>query len=127
MLLRIVRPVKRPQISHAYFVQRIAADVKLRVTLRIPVGSSFVEKVISPTAMDLRVSLRTSDPSEVKIRHAAVAAYLEGVWKNVRHEPIHLTLEQAVALSAEMYHSFMRGMGTNPVPRSSLAGPQEPP
>ncbi len=88
MLFRLVRPMKRNGSTQAQFVQRIPADVKARVVgmkLRFPLGEGFVEKVISPKAQDIRFSLQTSHPPEVKARNAIAQAYLESVWESVRN------------------------------------------
>jgi hypothetical protein len=68
--------------------------------------------VISDRAQAVRVSLRTSDPAEVKARLAAVDAYLENVWRALREdEPVSLTNRQATALAGELYRAWAEGEG----------------
>lgn len=77
MLFRLVRATKRSGSSRHQFVQRIPRDIKSRAVgmrLRIPLGDAFVEKTISPKAEDIRFSLGTANPPEVKLRHAAATA-----------------------------------------------------
>ncbi len=121
MLFRLVRPMKRSGFTQAQFVQSIPADVKARVVgmkLRFPLGEGFVEKVISPKAQDIRFSLQTSHPPEVKARNAIAQAYLESVWESVRNArdngPIRLRQDQIAALSGELYATFMRAFEAEP-------------
>lgn len=86
MLLRLVRPVKRSGSSIPQFVQRIPADVRARAigrTLAIPLGCETVFVTIRPQMDAVRFSLRTRDPSEVKVRQARAAAFLETTWAAV--------------------------------------------
>lgn len=121
MLYRLVRPMHRRTSQNRYFVQRIPADVRsiaVGQSLRIPVGGSFVSKVISPRAVDVRFSLGTFDPAEVKQRQATAAAYLERVWQELRRArdngPVHLLQDQVIALSGEAYRVFMRAFEREP-------------
>src|SRR3569832_2084896 len=89
------------------FVLRIPADVRDEVvgnTLAIPLGDGFVFVTPSESAQAIRFSLRTTEPSEIKTRQAAAAAFLESVWKSLRSDaPAHLTHRQATALAGELY------------------------
>lgn len=72
MLHRLVRPVKRKGSSRQQFVQRIPADVKASargMKLHVPVGPDIIPITISPKADAIRLSLRASEASEVKVRH----------------------------------------------------------
>jgi integrase len=113
MLFRLVRPVKRTGSRHRYFVRRIPSDVKsnaVGVKLAIPVGEQTQTVVIRPRAQSVRLSLRTDDPAEVKVRLAAVDAYLENVWRGLRNDaPIFLTHKQATALAGEFYRAWANG------------------
>ena len=88
--------------------------------LRIPVGTGFVEKTISPTAQDVRFSLQTSDPLEVKARQAAAATHLAIVWENLRAagatEPTRLLQVQIAALAGELHAAYMRAFEREPGP-----------
>ncbi|HVV92047.1 MAG TPA: recombinase XerD, partial [Hyphomicrobiales bacterium] len=58
----------------------------------------------------IRVSLRTSDPGETKVRQAAAAAYMETVWRALRAErPASLDHRQATALAGELYRAWANG------------------
>lgn len=113
--------MKRNGSSQAQFVQRIPADVKARAVgmkLRFPLGDGFVEKVISPKAQDIRFSLQTSHPPEVKARNAIAQAYLGSVWESLRNArdngPVRLRQDQIAALSGELYATFMRAFEAEP-------------
>lgn len=106
----LVRPVQRRGSSNQQFVQRIPVDLKGRLAgtkLSIPLGSEFVELVVSPKAAAIRFSLRTSDPTEVKERHAAAAGYLARYFDAVRNDtPLTLSHRNAVALAGEAYRAW---------------------
>jgi hypothetical protein len=113
MLFRLVRPVKRSGSRNRYFVRRIPADVRSRaegLSLSVPVGDHVQKVHISPKAQSIRVSLRTDDPIEVKLRQAKVDAYLENVWRALRETtPVSLSHRNATALAGELYHAWANG------------------
>jgi integrase len=115
MLFRLVRPLKRTGSRHRQFVRRIPSDVRSKVVglkLSIPVGEQTQAVVLSPRAQSVRLSLRTDDPGEVKVRLAAVDAYLENVWRALREDaPVSLTHRQATALAGELYRAWANGEG----------------
>ena len=118
MLFRLVRPVRRKGSRVPYFVQRIPADVKPYIEggqFTIPLGDTFHKVTLRPGANDIRFSLRTTDPSEAKIRHAAVAAHLENVWRTFREKtPVTLTHKQATALAGALYRRGQTVTATAP-------------
>jgi integrase len=113
MLFRLVQPVKRSGSSCGQFQKRIPRDLVDRVAgtkLAIPIGSEVLHLTVSERAQSIRFSLRTSDPTEIKIRHAQAAAYLEEVFRALREaRPAHLTRAQAVALSGDLYRGWVNG------------------
>jgi site-specific recombinase XerD len=115
MLFRLVRPLKRTGSRHRQFVRRIPSDVRSKAVglkLSIPVGEQTQAVVLSPRAQSVRLSLRTDDSAEVKIRLAAVDAYLENVWRALREDaPVSLTHRQATALAGELYRAWANGEG----------------
>ena len=115
MLFRLVRPVKRTGSRNRQFVRRIPSDVKSRAVglkLSIPVGDETQAVIVTPRAQSVRLSLRTDDPAEVKVRLAQVDAYLENVWRALREDaPVSLTHRQATALAGELYRAWANGEG----------------
>ena len=115
MLFRLVRPVKRKGSRNRYFVRRIPTDVMARAAglkLAIPVGDNTQHVTISPRASTVRLSLRTDDPVEVKVRQAQVDAHLDLVWNAVRNDsPVPLSHRQATALAGELYRAWVDGEG----------------
>jgi len=113
MLYGLVSPVQRSGSSIRQFVKRIPIDVRHRAVgtrLTIPMGNSTVTVLITPTTRSIRLSLRTRDPSEVKVRQAEIAAYVEQVfaaWR--RDKPVSLSHRQATALAGELYRSWAYG------------------
>lgn len=99
--------MKRSGTSHHHLIQRIPADVLAKArgsTLAVPVGEGTVAVTISAKAKDVRVSLRTRDPAEAKVRQAAATAYLGTVWEAFRQGPRRLTHKETVALAGEAYN-----------------------
>ena len=89
MLFRLVRPVKRTGSRNRQFVRRIPSDVRSKVVglkLSIPVGERTQAVILSARAQSVRLSLRTDDSAEVKVRLAVVDAYLENVWRALRED-----------------------------------------
>jgi hypothetical protein len=88
---------------------RIRKDVLTKVRglkLSIAIGSAVITKTISPTAVEIAVSLRTSDPAEAKLRHAAVSHYVEQVFASLRTVNEHpLTKPQRMALAGDAYRA----------------------
>ena len=118
MLFRLVRPMRREGSRNEYFRQRIPADVKplaVGLSLALPVGDETATVAIADETRFIKVSLRTAEPSEVKIRQAALAAHLEGVWRRLRAgAPATLTNKQAVALAGTLYRGWAEGEGREP-------------
>jgi len=115
MLFRLVRPVKRTGSRYRHFVRRIPSDVRSKAVglkLSIPVGEHTQAVVLSSRAQSVRLSLRTDEPAEVKLRMAAVDAYLENVWRALREDSlVSLTHRQATALAGELYRAWVNGEG----------------
>jgi len=113
MLYRLVRPVKRKGSTYEQFHKRIPADVKPLLAgrpLTIPLGDFSVTVRITDRMDSVRFSLRSRDPSTVKIRQAAAAGYLEQVFEAYRRgAPLSLTHRQAIALSGELYRAWANG------------------
>jgi hypothetical protein len=60
----------------------------------------------------VKVSLRTSDPSEGQVRHATTAGCRETVWQALREDvPIPLTNREATALAGRLYRAWASGEG----------------
>jgi integrase len=115
MLFRLVRAVKRTGSRHRQFVRRIPSDVRSKAVglkLAIPVGEQTQGVILSARAQSVRLSLRTDDPAEVKVRLVAVDAYLENIWRALREDaPVSLTHRQATALAGELYRAWANGEG----------------
>ena len=115
MLFRLVRPVKRTGSRNRQFVRRIPSDVRSKVVglkLSIPVGERTQAVILSARAQSVRLSLRTDDSAEVKVRLAVVDAYLENVWRALREDAsVSLTHRQATALASELYRAWANSEG----------------
>jgi hypothetical protein len=115
MLYRLVRPVRRSGSRIPYFVQRIPADVKARaigLKLDLPIGDETVPVTVTAKTSMVKVSLRTPNPTEAKVRQATLAAHLETTWRALRDDsPITLTHRQATALAGRLYRAWAYGEG----------------
>ena len=93
MLWAIVRPVRRPESQYSLFRKRIPQDVLPKVqgrTLTVQVGDAQVSCRITEKTREIKVSLRTADPSEARERQADISAQLERQWRAVRNGPQRL-------------------------------------
>jgi len=109
--------MRRNDTSIPHFSQRIPKDILSKVrgsTLSIPVGEVLIQRQVTDKAFTVKVSLGTRDPSEAKIRHATILAYLESVWQSHRNGPMQLTHKQTVALAGEIYNTWVGIMEENP-------------
>jgi integrase len=124
MLYRLVRPMRRKGSRHPYFLQRIPADVKalaVGLKLDLPVGVETVPLTLSAKAETVKVSLRTADPTEAKLRNAALGAFVETVWRALRNgTPLPLTHRQATALAGVLYRTWAEGEGREAAASTSV-------
>jgi hypothetical protein len=102
--------MKRAGSRNQYFIKRIPADLKSRdedLRVYVPIGDEAISYVISRRAQTVRLSLRTSEPAEVKQRLAQVDAFFEKLWNALRErEPVSLTHREATALAGELYKAW---------------------
>lgn len=109
MLFRLAAPVQRKGSRFHQFVKRVPADLVERLAgkkLYVPLGDETAAVTI-PQHGTVRFSLRTNQPSEVRLRQAAALGYLETVFEAARaEEPIPLSRQQCVALSKQIYDAW---------------------
>ena len=114
MLYRLVRPMRRSGSSKPQFIRRIPVEVRARLVgkcINVPIGDETVPVLITNKMETIRLSLRTSDPSEAKIRQAQAATYVERIFNAYRDDELStLTHKQVVALSGELYRGWAKGM-----------------
>src|SRR5260221_7502746 len=111
--------MRRKDTPTPYFVQRIPADVRasaVGMALALPVGDALVPLAITGSTKAVRLSLRTGDPGEAKVRQATIAAHLERVWRSLREKPRSLTHKEAVALAGEAYRRWTGALEDDPGP-----------
>lgn len=113
MLFRLVRPMKRAGSRNHYYFKRIPADLKSRgedLQTYVPIGEETISYLIPRDADMVRLSLRTSDPAEVKQRQAQVDGHFDKLWVALRErEPVSLTHRQVTALAGELYEVWAEG------------------
>lgn len=113
MRFRLVRPMVSKNSASASFIKRIPADVKpllVGKSLTIPLAGAAITFPVTSSTQSLRFSLRTSDPLEVRVRHAETLAYVEQLFENIRSgRVVELTHRQTTALAGEFYKAWSRG------------------
>ena len=109
-VIRMARPTYRKGSTYIQFDRRIPKAVLDRVRgqkLLIPVGDEVVEKRISASAIHVKLSLRTNDKAEGKLRNAQVDEYLERVYAGLlTNVPVKLTHRECVAIAGVFYRAW---------------------
>ncbi len=106
--------MRRERSSKEQFRVRIPADVLEAArgqSLVLTFAGAKVIKGIGPRAVEIGCSLRTSDPSEVKLRQTEVLRQVETFFAGLRQKqaPVALTLEQCVRLAGDFYRGWTAG------------------
>jgi uncharacterized protein DUF6538 len=102
MVLSMVRPTTHPKTGVYYYRGRVPADLQKLKGKRLEVTVAGEQAPLTLGA-EVKVSLRTKDPSEARIRIAEVEVQLQSYWSAARSGELSLTLEQACALAGEWY------------------------
>jgi len=97
MPLAMSRPWKHPKTG-IYLLRKAAPD-----DLRKLAGKR-----------EEKVSLRTRDPAEAKLRHAAALAELEARWANLRAGPVALTQREASRFAMVAHDRWLEQYQGNP-------------
>ncbi|QIO30759.1 DUF6538 domain-containing protein [Bradyrhizobium sp. 1(2017)] len=116
MLLRMASPIRRDGSSVHYLRKRVPADLTdkaVGVVLRVPVGDETAEVQVGRSGT-IKVSLRTHDPREAKVRQAKALAYLDDVWRSMREAPRRLTHREVIALAGEAYRHSKKTWESDP-------------
>jgi integrase len=105
--------MRRKGSQNRYYVRRIPSDVlpfAAGLKLAVPIGEHTQHVKISAKAQSLRLSLRTSDPIEVKLRQSRIDEYLDAVWSALRDDrPLPLSNKQAHSLASKLYRAWAEG------------------
>lgn len=106
--------MRRERSSKEQFRVRIPADVLDAArgqSLVLTFGGAKLVKRIGPKAVEIGFSLRTSEPSEVKLRQAEALRQVETFFAGLRQRraPVALTLEQCVRLAGDFYRGWTAG------------------
>ncbi len=111
MVLAMARPYKHPKTGVYYFRRRIPTDLVGHL------GRSLEKR-----------SLGTKDPSEARVRFAAVSAEVEALWQGAREslatrapEPVmrRLTHKEVHAIAGEVYRSVVGRHEDDPAPQAA--------
>ncbi|MBU1313958.1 MAG: phage integrase N-terminal SAM-like domain-containing protein [Alphaproteobacteria bacterium] len=90
MVLAMTRPWKHPRTSVYYLRQRVPADLVATVGKK-----------------EVKVSLRTKDPTEAKLRHVTALQKIQDQWRLARAKSEPLTQKQIFALAGEAYREWV--------------------
>jgi integrase len=115
----MARPTLRKGSTYIQYDRRIPKTVLDRVRgqkLLIPVGEEAVEKRISETAFHIKLSLRTDDKAEGKLRHAQVDEYLERVYAGLLTDTqVKLNHRECFAVAGVFYKGWLRDRERRPM------------
>lgn len=122
MVLFMARPTKRSGSSKHQFRRRVPADV-LRsargksIAFSLPKSHTGDERILVRVKVGTEVllSLRTEEPSLVKLRHSAAAEQFERALAAYREGPRSLTHKQCHALAGILYRDLAAGFEDEPV------------
>lgn len=98
MVLRMTRPSKRPDSTIPYFRKRVPVDLR-----------SFFDG-----RKEIKVSLRTRDPAEIKAEHARIAAEVEARFAQLRRGMVSFSQKQATAIAGKIYRELVEAHEENP-------------
>lgn len=87
MVLRMTRPHKRSDSTIPYFRKRVPED------LRPIIGKS-----------EIKISLRTRDPNEIRAEHARIAAEVEAQWAQLRRGIRSVSQKEAASIAVASTH-----------------------
>jgi integrase len=107
MVISMSRPWRHPDTGIWYYRGRVPADLKAQLagkTVSIQVGDETSTVKISPI---IKISLRTRDVSEARVRHSSVQTQLQERWAAARKGTISLTHKQIVALAGLWYRDLV--------------------
>lgn len=122
MVLFMARPTKRSGSSRHQFRKRVPTDV-LRVArgkciaFSLPKSTAGNERILVSAKIGNEVvfSLRTEEPSLVKVRHSAAAEQFERACSAYREGPRRLTNKQCHALAGVLYRDLNSGFEEEPL------------
>lgn len=97
MALAMARPWKHPKSGYFFLRRRVPDD------LREVLGKR-----------EEKLSLRTRDVAEAKVRHVKALADLDARWANLRKGPAELTERQAQETAAAVYDQMVQHYADNP-------------
>jgi integrase len=107
MIIAMSRPWRHPVTGMFYFRSRLPADLK-----KVVAGQSLTVEVAGSgstvkLAAILKISLRTKDPSEARLRHVSVQAQLEQRWAASRTGVASLSHKEVQSLAGIWYRDLV--------------------
>ena len=120
MALRMTRPTRRKDSTVPLYRKRVPKDVVAKargegVTIRFPRdGEHKASSVTVRIADEVKLSLRTRDPSVAKARSGLVEDQLRRAWEAIRSGPRKLNHKEIVALAGTLYRDFAEAFEDDP-------------
>jgi Domain of unknown function (DUF6538) len=108
MIIVMSRPWRHPDTGVFYFRSRLPADLKKVVagrSLTVDVEGAGSTVKLADT---LKISLRTKDEGEARLRHASVQAQVQQRWAAARTGATSLSNREILALAGEWYRDLVR-------------------
>jgi len=122
MVLFMARPTKRSGSSKHQFRRRVPADVLNvargeRIAFALPKTHAGTEHILVSVKFGAEIlfSLRTEEPSLVKLRHSAAAEQFERACAAYREGPRRIPHKQCHALAGVLYRDLTAGFEDEPI------------
>lgn len=110
----MIRPYKHPKTGVYWLRDRAPSDVKSPARGRLVFveigGMSFQHRI----GAELKVSLRTKDPAEARVRSNLVETQFNVIWESFRHAPRKLSHKEIQALAGEVYSEIVAANEDDP-------------
>lgn len=122
MVLAMIRPYKHPKTGVYWLRDRAPSDVKSTARGRVVFveidGLTYQHRI----GAELKVSLRTKDPAEARVRSNLVETQFNAIWESFRHAPRKLTHKEVQALAGEVYREIVAASEDDPGPSEAWEG-----
>jgi integrase len=115
----MARPWKHPDSGIYYVRERIPRDVLAAARgqhVKFPKEAGEGSIRLPDNATHAKASLRTRDPHETKVRHAAALAHLEKFWQSLRDGLRRLSHKQIIALAGDFRQRAIAKFDEEPGP-----------
>lgn len=107
MIISMSRPWRHPDTGIYYYRARVPADLSAKLSgthLTVEVATVLTRAKVRSI---VKISLRTKDSMEARLRHASVQSQLELRWASARGRPNRLTTQEISGLAGVWYRNLV--------------------